>query len=111
MIMETRAGIPVDSMLVRNYFEKLVNKFYKILPLKESNESSLRKYLQSLSAELLGFKSLLVKIDYDSQFMTLLCVLQYITNTPDCTVGDVKREVFKAISVCNKLADKYGAKE
>ena len=39
--------------------------------------------------------------------MTLISILQYLIDTPDCPVQDVKREVFRAISICNKLKSRY----
>lgn len=107
MMIETTAGVPIDKEILRNYFKTLVNQFFKILPIREENEGSLTVYLQSLQVELLGCKNLITIIQHDSSFLTLLSILQFLIDNPDCTVREVKREVFKAISICNKLQAQY----
>lgn len=109
-MVDTNAGTPINSNILRNYFRSLVNSFFKILPIKEQNdeyEESLVVYMTSLQSELLGCKELITAIQYDSQFLTLLSILQYLIDNPECTAREVKREVFRAISICNKLEARY----
>ena len=40
-------------------------------------------------------------------FLTLLSILQYLINYPKCLVKVVKREVFRAISICKKIGARY----
>ena len=108
MMIQTKVGVPMDAMILSNYFSALINNFFKILPIKESGEKSLDTYMRSLQAELLGCKELIEAIHNDSLFLTLLSILQYLIDTPECEVSVVKREVFHAISICNKLKCKYG---
>jgi hypothetical protein len=109
MMIETVAGTPISQDLLHNYFRNLVNQFFKILPIRESGESSLITYMQSLQAELLGCKELVTELKNDASYLTLLSILQYLIDNPDCSVPIVKREVFKAISICNRLkAQQYG---
>lgn len=89
--------------LVNNYFQNLVNRYFKILPMRENEEPSLMKYLKSLRIELLGCKGVIPKFENDPSYLTLLSILQYIIDNPDCPLDDVRREVFHAISICNKL--------
>ncbi len=107
MMIETTAGMPIDSAVLHNYFRTLVNHFFKILPIREQNEESLTTYLQSLQAELLGAKGLVSAIQNDASYLTLLAILQYLIDYPECSVREVKREVFRAISICNKLKVQY----
>jgi len=39
--------------------------------------------------------------------VSLLNILQYLIDNPECSLTVVKREVFRAISICNKLKAKY----
>ena len=64
----------------------------------------------SLQIELIGFKDLMAEIKNDSMYMSLLSILQYLI-TNDCEIAVVKREVFKAISICKKLRKKYCGEE
>lgn len=110
MMIETSVGTPIDSEILRNYFKSLVNHFFKILPIREQNEESLSTYMQSLQMELLGCKGLIVSIKNDALYLTLLSILQYLIDNPKCSVKEVRREVFRAISVCNKLEAQYTTK-
>ncbi len=110
MMIETSAGTEINSEMLSDYFRNLVNLFFKILPIREQNEESLTTYMQSLQAELLGFKSLICAIESNALFITLLSILQYLIDHHDCPVSVVKREVFRAISICNKLKSQYAEK-
>ena len=110
-MIETVHGDELESCLVEKYFNTLVNNFFKILPMKESNEQSLHTYVKSFCSELAGFKGLVPAIGEDPHFLSLLSILQFIIDNPDTPVADVKREVFKAIRICNKLAEVYSEGE
>lgn len=90
-----------------NYFQYLVNHFYKILPMKEQGEESVCVYLESLKFEILGFDGLFTKTNYSSSIITLLSILQRLIDDKDCGLPVVRREVFRAISICNRLKDMY----
>ena len=105
--MDTIIGAPVSDELICNYFHSLVNCFFKILPIRESGEKSLPVYMRSLQAELVGCGELIRALNNDAGFMTLISILQYLIDHPECTVKEVKREVFKAINICNKLEARY----
>ena len=108
-MIETSVGISVDNELLHNYFQNLVNLFFKILPIRENEEDTLSLYIQSLQIELLGCKSIIVALNHDPQYLTLISILQYFIENPNCEIHHVKREVFHAISICNKLKAKYTA--
>lgn len=106
---DERLPVILPNRLVRNYFRSLVNCYYKILPLRESCEETVGVYLESLKSEMLGCGGLLEDIQNDPSYMTLLSILQYFIDHPDCDITEVRREVFRAIRICNKIADKYPA--
>ena len=94
----------ISPEIVCAYIKDLINRFFKILPIKESGEPSLKAYMESLRAELLGCQSLVSWLELEHNYMTLLSILQYlIDHNEECSVKEVRREVFKAISICNKL--------
>lgn len=97
----------LPNTLICNYFHSLVNCFFKILPLRESEEDTLEVYIDSLKLEMTGCGELMQDICYDPQYMTLLSILQYFSDHPDCETAVVRREVFRAIRICNKIAQKY----
>lgn len=105
--MMTSKGIELPDMVVSQYMKSLVGQFYKILPIKESGEPSLPKYMDSLLRELVGCRSLIVALQYDDLYMSLLSILQYMVEN-ECSTDVVRCEVFKAIRICKKLQKKYG---
>lgn len=104
--MRTTNGYSIPTEMVGNYLGGLVNQFFKILPIKESGEPSLNEFMRSLQVEMIGHKRLMKYLNHDSMYMTLLSILQYMIDN-DCDTQVVKREVFKAISICKKLRKKY----
>lgn len=108
--MMTIKGIEIPDMLVHKYMKALIGQFYKILPIKESGEPSLGKYMDSLQREMIGCKELIAALDYDELYLSLLSILQYLIEN-ECSVSVVKTEVFKAIAICKKLKKKYGVQE
>lgn len=107
MMLDTAAGMPIDAKFLHNYFRTLVNNFFKVLPMRENNEDSLPTYMRSLQLELIGCKELIEAIQDDPSYLTLLAILQYLIDNPECKVSEVKREIFRAISICNKLKAQY----
>ena len=97
----------LPNRLINNYFHSLVNCYFKILPIREDGEQTIGVYLESLKAEMLGCGELLEDIKHDPAYMTLLSILQYFIDHPDCDIAEVRREVFRAIKICNNIADKY----
>lgn len=100
-------GYVIPPRLLRNYFRYLVNRFFKILPMKENGEDTLCVYLDSFKAELIGFEGLLQEMQRTPEFITLLSILQYFIDNPDCDVQTVKREVFRAIGICGNISRKF----
>ena len=61
MSVETSLGVNIDSESLNNYLRNLVNRFFKILPIREQDDGSLSTYMRSLQMELLGCKNLTIK--------------------------------------------------
>lgn len=111
MTIATIIGKPIDAEILNQYFAYLVNHFFKILPMREQEEKSLLTYMQSFQIELIGGIEFIPSLRNNASYLTLLSVLQYLIDNPECPVNVVKREVFRAISICNKLREKCFAEE
>lgn len=105
--MNNNETIMLDNELICNYFAGLVNHFFKILPMRENEESTLNTYMQSLRAELLGCQNVVYGLKTDPMYLSMLSILQYLIDNPLCPIKEVKREVFHAIGICNSLKTKY----
>lgn len=103
--MMSKYDIDINDVMLKNKFNALVNQFYKILPIKESGEPSLLQYMKSLQREMLGCKSLILALENDAQYLTLLSILQYMIDH-DCDVATVKSDVFKAIGIIKRMQAK-----
>lgn len=111
MMIVTRAGVPMNATILTNYLRSLINLFFKILPIWESGEGSIETYIKSLQVELLGCKELIEAIHEDPLFLSLISILQFFIDNPETEIHAVRREVFKAISICNKLKARYAVPE
>ena len=100
--------LEVFEMSLPNYFQYLVNHFFKILPMKESGEETLAQYMSSLRFEIMGFNRLFTETNYNAYVVTLLSILQGLIDEPESDVSVFRREVFHAINICNKLQEMYG---
>lgn len=112
MMMKTLSGVDVDSSLISHYFNSLIGMYFKIIPLYENREKSLGAYVVNLRDELEGCGNIIEAINGDPMYMTLLATLQFISDNLDddsFTLRVLRQKVFGAISVCKKLACKYGA--
>jgi len=103
--MMSKYDIDINDVMLKNKLNALVNQFYKILPIKESGEPSLLQYMKSLQREMLGCKSLILALENDAQYLTLLSILQYMIDH-DCDVAIVKSDVFKAIGIIKRMQTK-----
>ena len=106
-MMQTVIDKDIQPGLLGSYFKMLVNRFFKILPMRESGEKSVPEYIRSLQNELVGVQNLVSGMENDPSIITLLAILEFLHDTPDCTIKETKREVFRAISICNKLNAAY----
>lgn len=105
---EMQGGVKIDAAYMQNYLKSLVNRFFKILPMRETEEPTLQTYMDSLKNELIGFERLPTELDGDAMFMSLLATLQYLIDHTEASQYIFKREVFKSISICNRLRAKIG---
>ncbi len=97
-------GQELNEQMVEKYLNQvLINKFFKILPMREDNVETLDTYMCSLLLELKGNRSLITKLDHDPNYLTLLSTLQYFITYPDEDVKVYKREVFKCINLIKKI--------
>lgn len=105
--MTTKYGTDVSRKLIYNHTGELVGQFYKILPIKESGSDTFQLYVSSLLRQMLGAKELFLEWQEDSRIATLLDILQYMVDHPDCETGLVRSDVFRSINLIKQLQKKY----
>ena len=100
--------LPKESFC--NYFNFLINKTYKILPLKEENSTTLKSYLESFQRELIGNKNLVELLVNEPRFVTVLNTIQFLISE-DYSSVICRKEVFKCIHILENIQKKYFKEE
>lgn len=96
---------PLPEKICENYFTILINRIYKILPLKEEHSPTVDVYIESLSNELTGGTNVIEEFNNDGMFLSILFALEYLINCSE--IPNCKREVFRCIKIVENLKDKY----
>jgi hypothetical protein len=100
----------LDESVFQNYFQYMIGKIYKILPMKEEGCKTLTSYLESLKIEMIGSYGLYRQLMEEPQFMTALNIVEYLIDN-DYDNAICKREVFKAIRCIENINKKYFGRE
>lgn len=104
-MIEVKYGLLPKENFCR-YFEFLINKTYKILPLKEEKSDTLKSYLESYQRELIGNMDLIPLLVDEPKFITLLNTMQFLI-AEEYSDKVCKREVFKCIRILEEINEKY----
>ena len=74
-MIKTNYNLIPDKLYI-NYMDKLVNRVFKILPLKDEKSETVNTYITNLLFELTGNQELILFLNNDSQYEALLSNLQ-----------------------------------
>lgn len=110
-MMTTKYETVLPEEMVANSLGDLINKIYKILPLKETEEGSIAVYIPSLMREVLGMNEVINALHDDGRFISIISILENLANN-DVDVAATKSDVFKAINIVKAVqrrlfGDKY----
>ena len=86
-----------------NYLCKLIDRIYKIIPLKEENIKTVGSYIENIIDEIMGNAELINSIDCDPRVMIITSTLYSIVGETDHST--YKRSVFKCIRYIEQLRD------
>lgn len=92
---------PIPCKLHRNYLNNLINRVFKILPMKEEKSDTLDTYISALLQELTGNRDLILYLENDSRYETILSNLQSLQNDE----VSYRATVFNTISIIKQLAE------
>lgn len=94
----------MNKQLYLHYLSCLINQVFKILPLKEQKSEFIDTHISDIIKELKGFDMLIKDTEYDAVIMRILAILTYYEqNIYISSLEDVRRNVFKMITLCEKL--------
>jgi len=105
MDFETKYGSTIPQLTLKQYFEKLTGRIFKILPLKEEGVSTVDTYIDSLLLEICGCERLITKN---------LCVLELVVHIEalHLVINDMAKfrsQVLKCVKLCKKISDNVGS--
>lgn len=89
-----------------NYFQFLVGRVWKILPMSEENNKHLKGYMESLQRELIGNMNLVEDLKYDGYFITLLNKIEFLISE-EYNHEVMRKEIFECINIIEKISNKY----
>lgn len=89
-----------------NYFNFLIGRIWKILPMNEEGNKNLKSYIESLQRELIGNMNLIEDLKYDGYFITLLNKIQYLLSE-EYDHDICRKEVFECIDIIKKISKNY----
>ena len=99
--MDTKHGTISNSDLVL-YFNRLINKTYKLMPLKENKDKTYDKYLEKLIKQLSGGDKFIIS---DSLFVEIIFNLESLFEIDDISLHN--SIVKENISICQGLIKKF----
>ena len=91
------------------YYKSLRGKVFKILPLYESQNEGIVRYIASLLFEMEGFLYRVESQDALQEMLSIIATtdsLYDISLFMDMSNEDVKSEIFKCLSVINRLVER-----
>jgi hypothetical protein len=101
----------MEQSISPQYFDYLIDKIFKILPLYEEHNLGLSQNIDSLvDYELNGLKLQLTDMGNSNDFTVLLLTLKSISQhirDNNITHNDLRREIFKSITLVKKMKDKF----
>lgn len=98
--MSNERRLPYRAL--KSYLRNLINKVYKILPMREEQCETLTSYLLSLENELIGCYKLWDILNDNSQFVAVIHIVKYLSSE-EYDISTCKREVFKAIHLIERI--------
>lgn len=92
----------IPKRAIKNYLRVLIDKVYKILPLKEEQCETLPQYLQGLEHELVGCYQLYFELADEPRFLSVLNIIKFLS-TEEYDTATCKHEVFAAINLIESI--------
>lgn len=103
-MITTYGDVPNENL--SQYFNSLVGKTFKILPLYEEESPTLNTYIKSFQRELIGNSRLFQELNREPKFITLLSTIEFLASS-DYDHDTCKSEVLKCTNIINDINNKY----
>ena len=97
------------QILLVPYFNSMVGKVFKVLPLYDEGNLGINTYIESLLFELYGLQKAVVLADIEKDYVSLVSTLESVESELakiDINKQVLKRELFKCIDIVKNMVDK-----
>ena len=101
--MKSKYG-EINNTACYNYLSRLVDKLFKIIPLKEVHSPTIETYIEDLIFELSGNNDVFAETEYNPKLIDIISILEAIKNE-DMSHKEYRRSVFKCISITEQLQE------
>ena len=91
----------VNTDVVKVFCNRLISHVFKILPMKEEQNSTVIKHIESLNREIHGMILLCNDTQISQSLLSVMAVLENITLEEDKSV--YKSDIFKCITIIKKI--------
>lgn len=91
----------IPANLHVRYMDNLINRVFKILPLKEENSETVDVYIKNLLYELTGNKELIVYLNNDSRYEAVISNLHKLISLKE----NYRTVVFNTIALIEQIRD------
>lgn len=108
-MMQVKYGL-LPQEIFYNYFDFLIGRTFKILPLKEAESKTLKTYLENFQRELIGNQKLFLFLVNEPRFISVLTSIQFLIDE-NYDTAVCRKEVFKCIHILEEIKKKYAIGE
>ena len=91
----------VKQEVIKQFCNRLVSNVFKILPMKEEQNNTVSKHIESLNREIYGMILLCNDIELAQSLLSVMAVLENIILEEDKVV--YKSDIFKCITIIKKI--------
>ena len=85
------------------YLNTMIGAIYKILPMYDNEDLTLRDHLDSLYVQLVGASEFYEELKFNQRFYSIINIIQYF-RTNEFDKKTCKREVLKCTNILDKLS-------
>jgi hypothetical protein len=85
------------------YLKTMIGSVYKILPMYDCNDITLKDHLNSLYVQLVGGSEYYEELKYNQRYHSIINIVQFF-RTQEFDKKICKREVLKATNILDKLS-------
>lgn len=100
--MNTKYG-DIPPTLTKVYKDILINRVFKILPLKEENYSTVNEHIDSVSSEIFGFSAICNNLSDASKLISVVNLLEHVR--VEIEHKAYRREILKCCNLIKKVGD------